>query len=116
MAQVTKAERERRDQLATRGLKWCPTCSTAKPFAEFYRKSSMRDGYRSQCKSCEYKAQVQWEAQNREHIRERDKKRYWENPEHARLEKRKDYYRHRAKRIKDVKKYVDPEKKGGLST
>jgi len=34
------------------GNKWCPGCSSVKPFKEWGRNRSGRDGYNSYCKSC----------------------------------------------------------------
>jgi len=36
--------------------KTCTLCGETKPIAEFYRQSSMRDGHRNECKTCQGKA------------------------------------------------------------
>jgi len=111
MAQVSKEERARRDALATQGLKWCPKCSTAKPFAQFFRKASARDGYRAECRSCEYERQKKYSAANPEKVKTWRQNNYWRDPDHKRAQKRADYYRHRSERIDKVRAAVDPEKK-----
>lgn len=111
MVQVTKQERERRDKLAQQGLKWCPTCSTAKPFSDFFRKAAARDGHRHQCRACEHKRQKKYVAANPEKVKSWRQDRYWRDPNKARKAKRDDYYRHRTKRINSVRAQTDPEQK-----
>jgi len=67
-------------------MKTCRTCGETKPFTEFGKKSSAKDGYKSQCKSC----RKQYCEHNREAINER-KRRYREENKEAFLEHRRRY-------------------------
>ena len=41
-----------RDLVIPPGCKWCPECAEVKPYAQFPRNRSMRDGYMTYCKPC----------------------------------------------------------------
>ena len=65
-------------------MKTCTKCGETKPFAEFHKQTSKKDGYRSQCKSC----RKQYRQENREAIRERDRRYHQENKEAVNERKR----------------------------
>lgn len=52
IAQITRIERDRRLALAAEGRKWCPGCSTAKPFDEFWGNKRRVDGRQPHCTAC----------------------------------------------------------------
>lgn len=48
------------------GMKWCGTCQTVKPIADFARGKSQIDGLQGFCRSCGRERQAKWRASNRE--------------------------------------------------
>jgi hypothetical protein len=62
MAGISKAERERRAELLTQGLKWCPECERERPLDDFTNDASRSDGKASKCSSCLYGRQAEWKA------------------------------------------------------
>lgn len=76
--------------------KTCANCSKEKMLTEFVKHKRYKDGYYSQCKACSYAKTKAWtivnqdkkreiraryRKENREHIREMDRKNYIENQE-----------------------------------
>jgi len=49
-------------------MKRCKKCGELKAYAEFHRASAMRDGYRSECKTCHQAQQKRWYRANREAV------------------------------------------------
>jgi len=48
-------------------MKRCKKCGEVKPIDEFYRAAGMKDGHRSECKTCHKSRQRQWYQANRVH-------------------------------------------------
>ena len=61
-------------------MKTCTKCNETKPYSEFSKDRSKKDGYKSNCKDC-CKA---YRAKNIEHLREYDREYYKENKEELR--------------------------------
>ena len=70
--------------------KRCTKCEVEKIFSEFSFDKTKKDGFYSSCKSCRKKwcdnnsdqlkiYQIEWEKNNREHIRNRDREKYHNN-------------------------------------
>ena len=76
----TKAERERRAELATRGLKHCPKCEQDKPFDEFHKNKARFDGLNGMCKACMSVAAHRWQAANKERKAETNRRWAEANP------------------------------------
>lgn len=69
--------REKKKELAQKGLKECKTCNIIKSIEEFPEATKRKDGsmiYKNDCKVCYYE-------KHREKILKRSKDRYQENPE-----------------------------------
>ncbi len=65
--------------------KLCSVCKQEKPFVDFHRNKSKKDGYRKECKSCVHRYLSTYREKNKEII----------------SEKGKEYYKLNAERIKD---------------
>jgi len=63
------------------GYKKCSKCGEIKPFEEFYKDKSHKDGYRSICKKCIKENNKKWYEENKEYMKEYNKKWYEENKE-----------------------------------
>ena len=50
-------------------MKICSTCKEGKPFSEFYRNRTAKDGYNNVCKKCAYEYQKDWKERNIEKVR-----------------------------------------------
>jgi hypothetical protein len=57
-------------------MKHCNDCNTTKATTEFYTKKASHDGLMSKCKECSKAAKRQWAKENRERLRDYDKKYY----------------------------------------
>lgn len=62
-------------------MKRCKVCGAVKPLSEFYAARGMRDGRRSDCRSCNLAAKARRNAANPEPARERARRWQRENPE-----------------------------------
>lgn len=73
---------------------WC--CKTEKPLSDFYNNRSQSDGLASECKICSMKRYKIYRANNKEKLREKDRKRYrgHKRPPLSSADKliKKDYY------------------------
>lgn len=67
-------------------MKTCSACKTEKPYSEFFRSRRNHDGYAYMCKECK---RTRYGAQKREYGR----KKYWEDPEKSRSERKESYHR-----------------------
>ena len=63
-------------------MKTCSRCKEEKPFSEFHKNRSQKDGYQNQCKVCRYEANKSYREKNKDRIREYNHKNYQENKEH----------------------------------
>jgi hypothetical protein len=63
-------------------VKRCKKCGEIKPRSDFYRAAGMRDGYRSECKSCHLAQQKRWYQANRDKAIASVKRWQQENAEH----------------------------------
>jgi 5-methylcytosine-specific restriction endonuclease McrA len=79
--------------------KRCASCRAVKPLSEFGKRSLSPDGLNAACRSCIRERKAGYYQRDRVKIRAEQLLRYWSDPEKARAEKRKDYVRHRDKRI-----------------
>lgn len=59
--------------------KLCSKCHKHKPYSEYYKHSSTKDGYRSSCKACLAAQTKTYKKNNKEKVREADRKRYHKN-------------------------------------
>jgi len=93
-------------------LKKCSKCGELKPFDNFYKAKGMRDGYRSDCKTCNLAAKVARNAADPEVNRRRVKRWQQENPDRYRA--RLDAYKQSGKKkISDRKSHL--KRKFGLT-
>jgi hypothetical protein len=76
-------------------MKRCKKCGEVKPLSEFYRATGMKDGHRSECKSCHKAKQQRWYAENREHAIAQVKRWQQTNKDHLHAYRRE--YRQRRK-------------------
>jgi len=76
-------------------MKRCKKCGELKPLDEFYRATGMRDGHRSECKTCHQAKQQRWYQANRERAIAEVKRWQQENKEHLQEYRRE--YRQRRK-------------------
>ena len=67
--------------------KRCKACGESKPCTEFYRNSTISDGYDGTCKECKKEYQREWRATNR--VRHQD---YSRKYHHEHREERLEYY------------------------
>lgn len=72
--------------------KLCKTCGVEKERGGFYAHPGTADGLLNECKEC---------------IKEKRKKKYWDDPSKARETKKKDYQKHREKRIAYVNRWTE---------
>ena len=102
-------------------MKTCRKCGETKPFTEFYKKSSAKDGYQSQCKVCAKKylqenkeattqRERRYREENKETIAERNQRWYQENKE-AVLERTRRYYQKNKEAIRERDRHRREEKK-----
>lgn len=63
---ISQKERVRREELATRGLKYCPKCGEAQKFAEFIHDRSRPDGLACWCRTCTAKNGHVWYVKKRQ--------------------------------------------------
>lgn len=73
-------------------LKRCTQCQEVKPTSLFSPRKTSKDGLYSWCKACSSARMRGWSAKNKERISERNKAKYWADPEAARA-KRTAHYR-----------------------
>ena len=85
-------------------MKTCPKCKEEKPFSEFGRDRSTKDGYCYCCKVCK--------KENRDRIRERERKRKYrqENKDLIREYSRKYYQENKEKLLEYCRKYRQENK------
>ena len=80
-------------------MKTCTKCKEEKPFSEFHKNRSQKDGLSYYCKACKYEANKSSREKNKDHIREYNHKHYQENKDHyidynrKFRQENKDYYR-----------------------
>lgn len=106
-------------------MKTCVACLQSKPLSEFYKHSTARDGYRSDCKSCHKARSLKSFYDNRESriqkMREQYKKRIEKNPNwHAEFyaanrekmlaESKVHYQKNREKRIRAAVEWAKSNK------
>jgi hypothetical protein len=60
-------------QLKTCSREDCEHSGNPQPISNFYKRSSSKDGYRSECKSCKNKASNAWKEENKERRKKVDK-------------------------------------------
>ena len=75
--------------------KQCPKCGVVKDINEFYKNKSRKDGYSSWCRNCDNANNKKYVQNNKEHMREYYKGRYWKNPEKYRENRRKSNIRNK---------------------
>ena len=80
--------------------KTCTYCSETKPYSEFYKKKSMKDGHRSECKSCSKIQNDRYVERNTDKVKENRRK----YKEEHREEIRKKDAEYRAKNIEDCRR------------
>jgi hypothetical protein len=86
--------------LAQAENKKCETCKRRKPFAEFTKLASAKDGLSHKCKPCKKKIADAYYKRNRELLRRRQAEWALNNPEKVKSNRCKDYARHREERLK----------------
>lgn len=69
--------------------KKCPKCGEIKEIEEFYKNNSRKDGFSSYCKICSNENHSKYVEDNKEKLREYDKKQYWKSPDKHRENRRK---------------------------
>ena len=80
-------------------MKTCTKCGETKPFMEFSKDRTKKDGHRSQCKSC----RKQYREQNKEVVRERER-RYREKNKEAFAERQRRYEKENKEAILERKR------------
>ena len=65
-------------------MKTCSKCKEEKPFSEFHKNRTRKDGLCVHCKTCKIKQSKSYYEKNKEKERERDRKYYQENKERKR--------------------------------
>jgi hypothetical protein len=60
-------------------MKECSKCNVGKPLSEFYKFKLAKDGLQSYCKECFKKYYKKYYPNNKDEVRERNKKRYKKN-------------------------------------
>jgi hypothetical protein len=76
-------------------MKRCKKCGELKPFDQFYKAKGMRDGYRSECKTCHLAQHRIWYSANREASIANVKR--WQQENKAHLHAYRKEYRQRRK-------------------
>lgn len=61
--------------------KRCPHCKTLKPFSEFYKDKSRKDGLYSHCKACSILSVAKWRNNNKDKARQYEKDWHKRNPD-----------------------------------
>ena len=64
-------------------MKKCRVCGDVKPVTEFNKKSNSKDGYRTDCRNCSKKKDLEYATKNREAAKLRAKKWHHENKKRA---------------------------------
>jgi hypothetical protein len=82
-------------------MKRCKKCGEVKPLGAFYRAAGMKDGHRSECKSCHQAKQRRWYQANRAHAIAEVKRWQQENKEHLHAYRR-DYRQRRRNEERDA--------------
>lgn len=70
-------------------MKRCPKCGETKNIDEFYKNKSRKDGRSVWCKICDNANNKKYIQNNKEHMREYYKEKYWKNPEKYRENRRR---------------------------
>ena len=87
-------------------MKQCTKCKVEKPLTDFRTRKDRKSGYRSDCKSCQYKYSKkhlkEYYQANKEKVKERSKEYYQANKERV-----KEYYQANKERINERKKETD---------
>lgn len=60
-------------------MKLCPVCLKQKPFANFYKNASRKDGYQRECKACKRVSEIRYYTKNKDEIHQRTKAKRIEN-------------------------------------
>ena len=87
-------------------MKRCSGCKTEKPFSEYHKRSSAKDGLSFHCKSCKSAKDLAYREKNRESLTLAKKEYYQKNKERHNEKSRLDYlnnsgaYKLRAKKWK----------------
>jgi len=55
-------------------MKYCSNCATTKPLTDFYTNKNKKDGLHCFCKECSKKAKQQWKENNKNKVRDYDRK------------------------------------------
>ena len=84
-------------------MKKCANCGKEKPTTEFYTRKDSRDGFRGTCKLCDNAKNAKYNQQNREAIKEQQRKKYHSDPS---IKERKREYRQTEEYKAKRKKYV----------
>lgn len=84
--------------------KKCTKCGVEKFITEFYRNSTHRGGYASECKSCTLKYCSEYQRNHKADVNERARKRYAKNPKKYRKQSSEWYKAHPDVRKEVVKK------------
>jgi hypothetical protein len=92
-------------------VKRCKKCGETKPLSEFHQVAGMRDGHRSECKSCSREIRRAWYAANRKASIANVKRWQQENKEHLHA-----YRREYRKRRKDEDRDAHLRRTFGFST
>jgi hypothetical protein len=74
----------------TIATKKCRVCQIEKPLDEFYADARAVDKHRSDCATCNCKSRIQWQKNNRDAVREKNREWHKKNKEHV-LEWKKNY-------------------------
>jgi hypothetical protein len=87
-------------------MKKCNKCKEVKPYSEFYKYKTGKDGFRSSCKYC----QKQWRKENKEKINQYRKQYYKENKDKIK-QQTKQYHQENKEKINQRKKQYREENK-----
>ena len=89
-------------------MKRCSKCKVDKPFNEFRRNRSMRDGYQHYCKLCQraYDARYRRSERGQQKDKEYRKRYHARNRDIANKRCRESYYKFREKRIEKSKRWI----------
>jgi hypothetical protein len=96
--------------------KVCNKCGVEKPYFEYHKKKSSKDGYVTICKSCRKTSLQQYYKDNKENILLKRKKELEIFPEKIKERRKKTYQNNKDKRIEYVKTYYINNKESILNT
>jgi hypothetical protein len=97
-------------------MKTCNQCNTEKPYSDFHKKTSSKDGFTTICKNCRKVYTNNFYIQNSETIKLKRKEELQLFPERVKNRRKKTYQKNRDKRIEEVKIHYKNNKESIIET